>query len=363
MTKKTAASAGVSFYLGSNTPDGFFSLFHELYAPEEGWRLYIIKGGPGTGKSTLLKKIAAAADVRGYYCERIYCSSDPRSLDGVILPSFKISVADGTAPHVLEPRYPGVSETLVDLGAYRNDRLLRAHGAEIIGLTDENRRKHTEAARFLNAAGCAQKDLVRLAADSLEAEKTESFISHLCARELGDGAGGETRVRQRFLSAFTPEGVRTFYETAEALCERRIVLHDEIGLAASLITGALCERAAANGYKVIRCLCPLSPEKTDHLLLPELSLGVFTSNAYHPFGSEEERGVQCARFFCKTGMRQHKNRLRFTARAKNEMVAAAQKKLAEAKELHDRLERYYIQAMDFAAVEQRAEALIDEIFG
>ncbi len=356
-------SAGAAFFLGANTPGGFYSLFDELCDPADGWRLYIIKGGPGTGKSTLLKKIAAEADRRGLYCERIHCSSDPASLDGVIVPSLKLSAADGTAPHVLEPKYPGVCETLVDLGAFRNDARLRENAEEIIRLTEENRAAHLSCTRFLNAAGYAEKDLVKLAAGALDMEKTQAFASHLCRRELGAGAGGSAAVRRRFLSAFTPGGVHVFYGTAETLCERQIVLADEFGLAAAVIVETLCAAALEAGYSVIRCLCPLSPEsKTDHILIPELSLGVFTSNARHPFSFENERRVQCARFMNAAELRAHRNRLHFIARARAEMLDAALERLRGAKALHDRLEEYYTAAMDFEAAARYGEDLIAEMF-
>ena len=354
----------VSFFLGANTPGGFYSLFGELYDPADGWRLYIVKGGPGTGKSTLMKRVADAADRRGLYCERIFCSSDPGSLDGVIIPSLKVSVADGTAPHVLEPKYPGVSETVVDLGLYRNDARLRRSAGEIVRITDENKQKHAQAVGFLNAAASAGKDMKKLAAGTLDLEKLESFVSHLCERTFGAQSGAGGTVRRRFLSAVTPEGVRTFYSTAEALCERMIVLEDDIGFCAGVITDALCANAVASGYTVIKCLCPLSPDAgIDHLLLPELSLGVFTSNRFHPFRYEGVRSVQCARFLSKNELRAHKNRLSFTRRAQNEMLQEAVMRLKEAKRLHDLLETYYIDAMDFDAVNDEAGRLTEEIFG
>lgn len=364
MVNKDKLSGGVSFFLGANTPGGFYSLFDELYDAEKGWRLYIIKGGPGTGKSSLMKKIAAEADKRGYFCERIYCSSDPNSLDGVIIPSLKISVADGTSPHVLEPVYPGVSEVIVDLGAFRDDKELIKNSAQIIKLTKENKAKHAECTRFLNAAGGARMDIVKTAALALDLEKTESFISHLAAREFGAGSSGRGKIKRRFLSAVTPEGVSVFYDTTDALAERKIILHDDIGLASGIITEALCETAAACGYDVIKCLCPLSPDtKADHIIVPELSLGIFTSNRYHTFQSETAKSVQCSRFLIKSEMRLHKNRLSFTKKAYNEMISEALLRLKEAKAIHDELEKYYISAMDFDALGEHSEKLISEIFG
>ena len=291
--------------------------------------------------------------------------TNPRyaSLDGVIIPALKVSVADGTAPHVLEPKYPGVSERIVDLGRFRSDARLREHAAEIIRLTDENKEMHAACTRYLNAAGAAGQDLMQIVSDALDTDKAENFVRHLADREFGAGAGGEGTVQRRFLSAVTPVGVHTFYETADALCERKIVLHDELGLPAAVITAALCALALESGCRVIKCLCPLAPErKIDHLILPELSLGVFTSNERHPFPHENAKNVQCVRFLTKNETRLHKNRIRFTRRAQGEMLAEALRYQQKAKALHDALEQYYIDAMDFDSLAEYTERLIKTIF-
>ena len=91
------------FFLGANTPQGFVSRFDQLADPAGGWREFVIKGGPGTGKSTLMKRVAAAAEGRCEQIELIHCSSDADSLDGVILHDVKTSIADGTSPHAGVP--------------------------------------------------------------------------------------------------------------------------------------------------------------------------------------------------------------------------------------------------------------------
>ena len=59
---------------GSNTPAGFVSFYREGLNNIE--RLFILKGGPGTGKSTLMRKIGLAMLERGYDVEFWQCSSD-----------------------------------------------------------------------------------------------------------------------------------------------------------------------------------------------------------------------------------------------------------------------------------------------
>ena len=49
----------------------------------------------------------------GYDVEFMHCSSDPESLDGLVIPAFKVALIDGTAPHIVDPKNPGaVDETI-----------------------------------------------------------------------------------------------------------------------------------------------------------------------------------------------------------------------------------------------------------
>jgi Cdc6-like AAA superfamily ATPase len=56
----------MSYFLGANTPYGFYSLFNELYNPDSDDKIYLIKGGPGTGKSSIMKRVASEAEKNGY---------------------------------------------------------------------------------------------------------------------------------------------------------------------------------------------------------------------------------------------------------------------------------------------------------
>ncbi len=71
------------FFIGSNSGRGFFSYFDFFYEPSEMKKVFLLKGGAGNGKSTLMGKIAEAALQKGYHVEKIYCPSDPSSLDAV----------------------------------------------------------------------------------------------------------------------------------------------------------------------------------------------------------------------------------------------------------------------------------------
>ena len=93
------AEAKVCFYLGANSPTGFYSLYDQLLEPEQAETIYILKGGPGCGKSSLMRRVAQAMEEKGASVEYIACSGDPDSLDAVVFPALNTAIVDGTAPH------------------------------------------------------------------------------------------------------------------------------------------------------------------------------------------------------------------------------------------------------------------------
>ena len=93
------AEAKVCFYLGAKSPTGFYSLYDQLLEPEQAETIYILKGGPGCGKSSLMRWVAQAMEEKGASVEYIACSGDPDSLDAVVFPALNTAIVDGTAPH------------------------------------------------------------------------------------------------------------------------------------------------------------------------------------------------------------------------------------------------------------------------
>ncbi len=91
--------AHTTYFLGANSKDGFYSLMDRLIDPAEARAIYILKGGPGCGKSSLMKKVGQAAQDAGCCPQYIYCSGDPDSLDGLVIDEWGVALCDGTAPH------------------------------------------------------------------------------------------------------------------------------------------------------------------------------------------------------------------------------------------------------------------------
>ena len=56
------AEARICYYLGANAPTGFYSLYDQMLDPEKARDIRILKGGPGCGKSTLMKQVGRAME-------------------------------------------------------------------------------------------------------------------------------------------------------------------------------------------------------------------------------------------------------------------------------------------------------------
>ncbi|WP_243158021.1 hypothetical protein [Aminipila terrae] len=89
-------------YPGNNTTEGFYSYYNYILGQREANRIICIKGGPGVGKSTFMRKIGETYLEKGEDVDFMHCSSDNNSLDGVVLKNRRIALIDATSPHVVD---------------------------------------------------------------------------------------------------------------------------------------------------------------------------------------------------------------------------------------------------------------------
>ena len=351
----------VRFFLGSNTPNGFVGTAETLYTPD-GWRVYLLKSGAGTGKSTLLRRVYDHLTALGETAEVFCCSSDPCSLDAVRFPERRLCLIDATAPHTVEPSYWGAVEQIVPLSLCMGR--LDDNASAVIELTDETRALHRRCCGHLRAAASLLGDGRRIQSDCLDREKACRFAHRLAVSEWKSEENGSrpSASELRFLSAFTPDGWITLYDTLQALCPRIYAIEDEQGAAASLLLSELERQATADGKRCITCPCPLFPsDGPEHLLLPELGLAFTVSNSFHKVDFPVFRRIHASRFLDTERLRRHRQRLSFLRRAAAELLREATALSARAKAVHDRLEQLDAASMDWQHYEMLSCELLRNI--
>lgn len=354
------------FFLGANTPQGFVSRFGQLASEDDGWRLYIIKGGPGSGKSTMLKKIAGFFNEHGEDIEIIHCSSDVDSLDGIICPGLKLSFADGTPPHSIDPKYPGAFESIIDITSCWDSDKLYSQREAIISLSKDCTKNHEHCCRFLGAVASLAGDTYRIVQDCLDERKLAGYCSRLVEKELTPVRGRNRRgvERIRMLSAVTNKGIVAFIDSAKKLSKRIYLINDDYGAVSRVILREIKDAALTAGYDIISSYCPLSPfDKLEHIFIPELEIGFMTSNSYHDFNDQTDpyRIINSRRFTDNEKLRSWKKRISFNRKAAVQMTNHAQSLLSDAKKLHDELEAIYTEATDFTRVDELTQKTLDKV--
>lgn len=344
--------ANIHFFLGANTPSGFYSLYDELHFSAAEGMLYILKGGPGCGKSSLLKTVASQLTENGYSVEHIHCSADPDSLDGIIVPSLHIAIADGTAPHVIEPRYPAVSELYIDLSAYYDADAIGKLGREIIDITKQYQALYSRAYRVLAAAGSLTQELISTVESEPFLKKAEKRSRGIISREIPRPNGRTGRIYERFLSTVCYGGETVFWETVESSCSRVYELCDGFHLAHRIIE-PIAAAAVKSGLDVVLCRCPYAPERYEHLIIPALKLAFVSSGARLPYPGIPYRRLRLERMSETAKSPWAKN----LVRSIRSIVRDATGVLAQTKTLHDELEAYYNPHVDFPGVYKRAAEL------
>ena len=174
--------ANESYFAASNGYRGFTSLFDKVFNPRDFTKIFIIKGGPGTGKSSLMKKLCIYAKECGFYTEAVFCSSDPTSLDGIIIKSKdkKIAFLDGTSPHTTDCKYPGAVEELLDLGEGFKTNALEGRQKDIITLNQRKSYFYSCAYTSLNSAGVINDKIRSVFKDLTDYNKAESIAKEIC---------------------------------------------------------------------------------------------------------------------------------------------------------------------------------------
>ena len=350
----------VCFFLGANSPSGFYSLYDQMIDPAQAEDILILKGGPGCGKSSLMRQVGQAAEERGLAVEYIACSGDPDSLDAVVIPQLKAAIVDGTAPHVVEPKYPGVVERYVNVGGCDNKAALQQIRGDILSCMTGYQDCYTRAYRCLTAAAQIEEDMRALLDTPYLEAKISKRAKGILSRELKKTGGEPGRAVQRFLGGITWKGVLCSYDTVDALCKRVYELSDTYGLAHELLA-CLAAGAVAAGHDVIVCPSPMAPDRMEHLLIPALSLAFISSTPSLPYGKHPFRRIRIDAMADPELLHRNKARLKFSRKVSAALVEEAVESLGQAKRMHDTLEDLYNPYVDFERVYRTAGQITEEL--
>ena len=349
----------VHFFPGANTPEGFFSYYRS--ALDSCNYVYIIKGGPGTGKSGYMKRVARTAREKDLTVEYLHCSSDPFSLDGIIVDGGRFAMVDGTSPHIIEPRYPGATETVINLSDFWDVTELKRRKNSIIETDINIKYEFGRAYKYLAAA----KDVISI--------NNEIYESNLCIDALNDMSdalaedilrktdkdGKSVRSRCGFASGITPSGLMSYVASLAKGYER---IYAVTGYGGYKMLHSISHLMEKNGVYCEKYYCPMYPsERIEHLFIPSTGIAFLTHNRHHGVHLISNDVIDLTEYSNITRVSLSAQVLSENERMYDKLLEMSVSCLKDAYWLHNTLESYYIPAMNFSALDNQCSAFIDNI--
>lgn len=377
---------------GGNTSEGFFSYYDNVIG-SDARRVFLLKGGPGAGKSTFMKRIADEMLQRGLAAEFHHCSSDPDSIDAVVFPSVGIALFDGTAPHVIDPKFPGLVDEIVDLGPYCDETALRPHKDDIMRLTAEGKASFQRAYKYLAAAkavranwtavhekamspGFANERALQLVTDVLNIAQVsgrtaapsssgpESGSKLKAGPASGHGPGRMPtpvgRRRRLFASAITPNGPRHHLDTLVNGLPHVFVVRGQPGAGKSPIVNRVVDAVTERGLDAELFYCAFEPHKLEHVIMADIGVAIITSAPPHEFSPPGATVIDL-----DEGLSLSEADVRHAATARQlfwDLFDHATASLLDAQRFHLEVEALYAPAMDFDGMEGLRRRIRGRIF-
>ncbi|GAA0079148.1 PRK06851 family protein [Clostridium sp. CTA-5] len=350
----------LNYYACANTSKGFCNLFPSNLEGLD--KIFILKGGPGTGKSTLIRSIGNYWNEKNYDIEFIHCSSDNGSLDGVIIPKLKVAIVDGTAPHVIEPNAPGAIEEYVNLGVAWNSDKLKEHTSEIIKIKEHISTCYENAYKLFAKALVTHDDWEKIYIENMNFKKADTIAKDTINTLVGTSKfNKKANIKHRFFGGATPKGPVDFVENLTIDVPKRYFIKGRPGSGKSTLLKKLVKECKLKGIDAEVYHCGFDPDSLDMVVMRELGLCIFDSTAPHEyFPSRENDEVldMYKELITENTDEKYANTLSSITSKYKELNSKGIAYLAKAKSYHDDLEKIYVSAIDFSKIDSIKDNLI-----
>ena len=348
------ASEERMFFAAANSGRGFVSFYGEVFDRPEIRRRYIIKGGPGTGKSGFMRRVARAAELAGHGVRCYRCASDPDSLDAVVVDG-TLAVLDGTAPHTVEPRAVGARDEIVNLGAFWDGEALARHYEEIEALDREKSRCYRRAYRYLSASTDLWEINHALILPYLRPVKMRASVGRLLS-EIPEGKGFD--LLPTLQSAIGMRG-RVRSESYRSEAKRVYAVEDFLGMGWLLLSEVI-DLMRRKNQPLLVSYHPLVPDRPDAVLLRESGICFLLRSGE---GEESDGRIRMRRFLDPAIPSEVKVEYRTNRRISDGLVEGAREALHKAGEAHGALEQIYGSCMDFLRLDGFTRGFCVRLFG
>lgn len=369
MDKKIEKGRIRRMFPAGNTTAGFYNRFEHMIGADA-VRIFIIKGGPGVGKSTFMNVVSNEMVSRGYDVEHHHCSSDPDSLDGLVIPSLKIALMDGTAPHITDPKAPGAVDEIINLGDFWDEGKIAKHKDEVLRTNQKTSKLFSIAHTLLTQSKAAYDEWQGYVADAVDRGKYNR-ISRLLMESVFEGVVSNysttPNARHLFGSGITPKGVIDYKDTLLTSDMRLFCIKGQPGTGVKELIGRVAQEAEEMGLFTEQFHCPYEPDKLDMLIIPAINTIVMNSTQPHHFDTARLEYIKPIEevdldIIIRRDLLKEYEPERLDAQLRSyDLLEKGIAHLARAKSIHDESEGFYVQAMDYDRVKKKRDEILERI--
>lgn len=342
---------------GANTANGSFNFFDNIITKNIN-RIFCLKGGPGVGKSSLMKKIANEFLEKGYDIELHYCPSDPSSLDAVLIKELGVVLLDGTAPHIVDPKDPGAIDEIVNLGDYWNLENLEKNKVEIVECGKDISSLFRRAYKYLKSAEPIYYDIEEKYKDCMDFGQvnllTEHFIYDLFKNASSTGI--YQKERHLFGTAITPVGHVDYADSILSGVSKIYHLSGNIGTGKTTFLKRVCDKAIKKGMEVEVYHYPLIKDKLETIIIKDLDIGITTSKLF-----EGRNTIDLDKYLDQYKLAKYEEEINFDKKVFDELINYGISNLKKAKAKHDVIEAHYVPNMRFDEIEALRKEIVNRI--
>lgn len=331
-----------TYFIGANTKNGFVGFTDEIFKDTD--KIYIIKGGPGTGKSTFMRNVCAKAEEKGYTVKKYLCSSDPSSLDAVVIDELSIAFADGTSPHLIEGKYIGARENYLDFGLFWNRDFLHECLCEIKEITSIKKEGFSSLYRLINASSVIADERGIILNKCFNKEKSDKAAMRLLS-QFGQGDGFSLDTHQ--VNAFGMNGFQML-PTYESMANYKIGIADKRSLSPSVLNSIIKAAEALKLKTYISYDIFLEPCA---LFFPEKALSISVLG--------DDKIINTERFLINDAYLKNRSKIRFLNSLIEDIISLCNLEWQKIKESHFALESIYSSAMDFDSLNSFCSHVIE----
>ena len=342
-------------FASSYTSQGYYTFIPDLVSGLG--KVFILKGAPGSGKSTFIRLLGEVMLLQGYDVEFWVSSLDPVTPDGVYIPQLDAAVINGSLPQPIDPKYPGVRETIINLGEYWDQGMVEQKFEEIIARVDRIDKFKMQTVNLLKEASWAKEEIRKANAAHLNMGMLEELINHLSA-EIMENRPGE---KHYFAGVITNDGLVDYIDELSGGCKKRYIFKGPPGSGKSTVMNGLIREAKQRGYFLEYYHCGLEVDFLVMVVIRNLQLALIEAGHVEIVSRQGDTVVDMTRYLdnCDADSESISD---FEAYRRLEaLLLQAQQELENIRQSTREVKKIYTAAMDFERLDRKRQEIANEI--